>query len=850
MRYYGLVAASLALGVFSIGISMPAQAEDEDGPRQSQEGTPEARDAYFALRRSNPYDAKFNSAAARFSAYRQMAAAQAHLTENMPASLRHLEVWKSIGPAPIIDGQTPGDFTTPSPVSGRVSTLAIDPIDNAVYLGGAQGGVWRTLNNGISWVPLTSNLASLAVGAITIAPGSHLLNQATIYLGTGEGNYSADSYAGVGIYKSTDSGRTWAGPYGSALFTNRSVNGIAVDRTNPDRVLAVSGSGTFGVSGITGPTLPARGIFLSTDGGLTWAKQTTQAVNDPGSQIIQDPVTPTTWWASGLAISGTTGGLQKSIDNGVTWTQVAGTGGLPALDAGATWGRSWIAGGAAPGDLNSTLYVGNAQTAGNPTPSGGKVFKSVDSGVTWTEVVAAREYCKGQCFYDLPIAVEPGNPNVVYTGGAGNSGGTAGAETVPSLFMRSDNGGTSFASHVRSLDGTTALHADMHAIAVWPGQPNRIWIGNDGGVWRSDDKGANWVNANTNQTLTQFSGCDLHPSDPRGAYGGTQDNGTEGFLGSVGWPHLDFGDGGYALIDQGNPNNLVHTYFNQQNNLLGVGFTTAGFTTTQGGYFASFADSDPQVGNGIGIADRVLFYAPIHLDRGHSDTLYYGSNKLYRAPAFFSQTVDNQGNGQPGIFTALGTGGGQDLTGGNGMLSAIETVANVLPGQDAQTIFTGSSNGHVFRSTDGGASFTEVDALPSVIAQFVSDITGNPRNTNSVFQARAGFSAAAPYHNARRSLYGGATWADSSDGLPNVPVNALVFDPVFPNQIWAGTDVGMYLSQDNGVTWIPYNEGMPNVQIVDIKANRGTHTILACTHGRGAFTLDLDAIFVDDFEGN
>ena len=849
MRMSNKQFAGLCAGLVCALWAGAAAAEDEAGPRQAHEGTPEARAAYFAQRHVNPYDPAFNVAGARLNAYNDMVSAQARLATNLPSSLIHLETWKSVGPAPILDGQTPGDFTTPSPVSGRVSAIAIDPIDNAVYVGGAQGGVWRTLNNGASWTALTNNLGSLAIGAIAIAPGNHPVNQATIFIGTGEGNYSADSYGGVGIYKSTDSGRTWSGPFGATLFTGRSVNGIAVDRTNPNRVLAVSGSGTYGVGGVLNPTLPTRGIFLSTDGGLTWTQQTTQAGNDPGSQIMQDPVVATTWWSAGYSVSATTGGLQKSIDNGVTWVQVAGTGGLPALST--AWGRAWITGTAAPGDSSSTLYLGNSLTTGNPGSQGGKVYKSTDGGATWAEVTAARGYCQGQCFYDLPLAVEPGNPAVLYTGGAGNAGGSIGAETVPSLFMRSDNGGTSFVSHVRSSDGLTALHADMHAIAVWPGQPNRVWVGNDGGVWRSDDKGGKWVNVNTNLTLTQFTGCDLHPTSPSGAYGGTQDNGTEGYTGTVGWPHLDFGDGGYALIDQGNPNNLVHTYFNQSSYLLGVGFTTAGFSTTQGGYFGSFADPDPGVGNGIGFSDRVLFYAPIHLDRGHSDTLYYGTNKLYRAPAFFAQTVDGGGNGQPGIFSALGSGsGGQDLTGGNGAISAIETVANVVPNTDAQVIFTGSNNGHVFRSIDGGASFTEVDALPALIPLFVSDIAVNPRNTNVVFQARAGFSTAAPYQNVRRSLDGGLTWTNASNGLPNVPVNAIAFDPVFPGQIWAGTDVGMYLSQDNGDTWIPYNDGMPNVQVVDLKANRNTHTILACTHGRGAFTLDLDAIYIDGFDGN
>ena len=466
---------------------------------------------------------------------------------------------------------------------------------------------------------------------------------------------------------------------------------------------------------------------------------------------------------------------------------------------------------------------------------------------------AADGFCQTQCTYDMPILVDPADPLTVYTGGGGSAPLSGGVETTPSSFMKSTDGGATFVSRVRGSNpasAITALHADVHAITAWPGHAGEVWVGNDGGVWRSTNGAGVWQNLNTNLQVTQFQGCDLDPVNPAHAYGGTQDNGTNGWAGSSAWPHLDFGDGGFALIDQTNPANLVHTYFNQTQYLLGVGFTTSGFSTTQGGYFGSFSD-DPATttdGNGIGWTDRVLFYAPIHLDRGVHDTLYFGTNKLNKADAFFSQTVDSNGNGQPGIFHPLGSGAtGQDLAPG-GALSAIETVANA-PGLDAQIIFTGSSNGHVFRSVDSGVSFTEVDVTPTLTAQYVSDIVVNPRNSQVVFQTRAGFTGATPTHNVRKSVDGGLTWADSSNGMPDIPANALAFDPIAPNTIWVGTDIGAYLSTDGGATWNPYSNGLPNVAVFDLKTSAFTHTILACTHGRGAFRLDLDAIFIDGFDG-
>jgi len=855
-----LAAMAIFIAFSSVAAEKAFAAETQETAREriAEEGPLEARLSYMQSRRQGP-GADFNAAAARAKAMgdrvdalrRRPLAASAY---------QHAEIWEPVGPAPLVGGQTPTSPWIASPVSGRISAIAIDAADGVVFVGAAQGGVWRSDNLGTTWRPLTDQLNSLAIGSIAIAPGGHARNQATLYVGTGEGNYSADSYAGVGIYKSIDSGRTWTGPYGSALLASRGVNSIVVDRSNPNNVLAVTGSGLFGIAGEPGPTLPPRGIFRSTDGGLTWAKMTTQQANDPMSRLLQDPAVDTRFWAAGMVFANSPGGgLQRSDDGGVTWTQVAGTGGLPPLDAAGSWGRAWIAGAKDPVSGHAVLYVGNSQA--NPGIGNGKVFKSADGGTSWTELTAARGYCQKQCSYDLALAAEPGDPNVLYTGGAGNAdtsdGTNAGVEKVPSMFMRSNDGGATFASKIRSADQTTALHADVHAIENWPGRPNEIWVGNDGGVWRSTDGGDHWINRNTTLQVTQFQGCDLHPTDPGRAYGGTQDNGTNGWAGSVGWPHLDYGDGGFARIDQSHPDNLVHTYFNQSSYLIGVGFTTGGFSTLQGNYFSSQADTDPTAGNGIAYSDRVLFYAPIHLDRGRSDTLYFATNRLWKAPAFFSQTVDAQGRGQAGIFSALGSGsGGQDLTGGTigagdgGALSAIETVPNPAPGMDAQIVFTGSDNGHVFRSTDGGASFVEVDALPAPIPLFVSDIKANPRNPQIVLQSRAGFSGALPAHNVRKSVDGGATWNDASVGLPDVPVNAIVFDPVAPNTAWAGTDIGVYISVDGGATWNPYSSGLPNVAVFDLVSNQATGTILACTHGRGAFRLSLDAIFIDGFDGN
>ncbi|MEO5561463.1 MAG: hypothetical protein ABIO49_15985 [Dokdonella sp.] len=824
----------------SVLAARPPQTEAEAGDVAAQ------RELYFALRRANPYDVNFDSAAARLRAYRQFqAAVAAHGAA--PSSSGHNESWQSIGPAPITLGQTPTSATdaSRSPVSGRVSSLAIDPIDNAVYAGGAQGGVWRTLDNGTTWSPLTDYLGSLAVGVITVAPGAHPLNQGTLFLGTGEGNFSADSYAGIGIYKSTDSGHTWQGPYGQAQFINRSVTTIAVDSANPQHILAGSSSGVFGVGGVAGAPAPVRGIYISNDGGLTWAISASAPAQARISRIVQDPITAATWWAGVSLIPGNTGGgLLKSLDNGATWSSVDGVAsGLPAIVGNNGVGgiaRTWLSISSSGG--SSVIYLGVGLITDGGTGYGGKLYVSTDGGSTWANKPAANGFCQGQCWYDMPIYTPPESPTTVFTGGGGDSG------AVPSSFMRSTDSGSTLADKMVGVDGNSALHADFHAITSWPGQPTHLWIGNDGGVFRSDDNGDHWISANTNLQLTQFEQCDLHPTDPAQAYGGTQDNGTNSFLGQTAWTHSDDGDGGFALIDQGAPNQVTHTYFNQSNYLVGAAVALNGPASGPSDY-QYFAGTYSGQNNGINPADRVLFYAPMTLDRGLHDTLYFGTDHLYVAPDFFNKTVNATASSI--VYTAVNGGNAfappVPPSATPGAISAIQSVANVLPGQPANTLFVGTSNGRVWLSTNGGTSFTETDNAP-VIAQYVSGIAINPRNANNVFAARAGFTGATPAHNVRVSNNAGATWVDASTGLPDIPVNAIAFDPIFPNQVWAGTDIGMYLSTNGGATWIPYNQGIPNVAIFDIKANRDTHTVLACTHGRGAFRLNVDAIFIDGFE--
>ncbi len=803
-----------------------------------EEANVSLRDAYYALRRQKIGGGEFNAAAAR-------AAALQEKSTQRTAEMRTGTVWSPLGPQPIQQGQTPQNGSNRSDCSGRANAIVIDAgvgSPRPIYLGTAQGGVWKSTDDGVTWSPISDFLGSLAVGSLALDTTAHTTTTATIYLGTGEANGSGDSYAGVGVYKSTNSGATWTGPFGAAQFTGRTIGSIVIDRTNPNILLATTASGIFGVGAVQTPVLPPRGLYRSTDAGATWTCTTCGAGTDNNrySNVVQDPITATTWfaagWQSGLGAGTLNGGVIRSNDNGVTWTQVGGTGGLPA--AAAAWGRATITVGKGAADPNATYYVGNSFTNAGQNP--GRIYKSTDGGVNWVQMTAANGYCMGQCFYDQPVWAQPDDPTVVYHGGAG---AVATSGIIRSNVRRSTDGGTTFSDIMISGDGSTAVHSDTHVLITDPTNANILWAASDGGMWRSTDRGTNWQNRNANINTIQFTGVDLHPTNASIAYGGTQDNGTNSGSGSFGWSHSDDGDGGYALIDQTDPLNVVHTYFNQSGNLmaastslLGTPSTPADYLTLVGACSAAFCGV--LINNGIALADRTLFYAPLALDRGATDTFYFGTNRLYRSPGFFAAA--QTATPTTVIFTGLGTGvGGQDLTAGAGAISAIETFAAQAPahgGINAAILYTGSSDGRVFRSTDTGATFTQVDA-PGL---FVSDVAINPSNSQIVYSSLSGFSGAAGL-NVRKSIDGGTTWLPSGTGIPNIPVNALAVDPTDNTRIWAGTDIGVYVSFNSGGNWAPYGTGLPNVAVVDLKAvpipAGPLGQIVAATHGRGMWKL-------------
>jgi hypothetical protein len=796
--------------------------------------------------------------------------------------------WFPLGPSPIPNGQTYGG--TEVPVSGRVSVIAIDPNDsNVVYVGGAQGGVFRTLDGGQTWLEIMGTAKNLAIGSITIDPN----DSDTVLVGTGEGNLSADSHFGVGVYVIRHA-KSWfprlVGPFnldgsGNDVFSNRSVVRIIVSPTDHNVVFCASSSGVGGLGAQTGATLPPRGLYRSTNFFSSSPTFTRLAVG-PGvntivTSAVMDPTNPNHLVCS---MFGQFPGPATNANpqGGLYYT-------TNALDPVPTFTRSVIAGtadGNVPTLINVKLAAGfdgtnvvilaatderALTTGGTPYVDQGIVRKSIDGGATFPVTLpSGNGFAGGQGFYNVAIAIDQSNPSNVYLAGtlstAGvdpdgggkkpiyldggplpSSTGPSGNSTDPvngtgptnggGVFQYSNDGGITF---VPSVAG---LHADSHAIAVAPSDSQTVWTGNDGGVWKSNDGGKTWIDENVfGFVATQFESVALHPTDANFSIGGTQDNGTEFLKPDGTFTRADFGDGGYALIDQSATDTenvtMYHTYFNQTGNLIGFARNTKASCATEGQW--SFmgiygGPSDPTVHcdgftdtfNGISITDNVNFYAPMALGPGTPNSVYFGTDRLYRS--------SDRGTTMTVVSQA-------PLVSGK-TISAIE----IAPQNDNLRL-VGLNKGGVFGTSTGSASL--VDVTGPIVAKYVTRITIDPTNPNIAYVALNGYGLPSGQQiwkttNLLTALNAGQTpnWAPSSDGIPDISVNAVVVDPNRPTDLYAGTDRGVYASTDGGASWKRYGIFMPNVEVYDVKIHGKYHILRAVTHGLGMWEAPALSLF-------
>lgn len=671
--------------------------------------------------------------------------------------------WTSMGP----DGMTMLNWTM-SPVSGRVAALAVHPSnDQIIYLGAASGGVWKTSNGGSSWSSLLPTLGTVTIGSVWLEPG----DPNKLWVGTGERNNACIDYFGRGLFYSPDGGTTFSSRNGSGTSALQ-LSYITSISTNPTDQNIVLAGGT-GVC-LSGGASANGGLFRTLDKGATWTKVVTGAVEDA---FYSRSNTTIAYAAVGR------NGVIKSTDYGLNWSRL-GVGMPTASNIGVV--RAAIA------QSNSNILYALVNDATNSVTD---LYKTSNAGASWA--IVRSNVCEGQCAYNLTIDVDPSNANKVLIG-----------SIRPAI---STDGGANFTNLTTTWGASQSVHQDVHVVRFSKATSNRLWVGSDGGLWRSDNNGSNFSNLNTNLATTQFYDIAVHPSTADRIWGGAQDNSSIGRFGNQRWDVTQVtGDGFMNLVDTGNPN-IVFQFGYIANGIPQI------WRSTTGGNPNSFSGL-----NMIGFVANEPYgwVVPATSAAGFA---FVGSHSVYRAPS-----------AQVGTFAW--TKIANNLTGGS-QISAMTPVRKLA--SDPLTLYVGSMGGRIYRLWDVLSSATPAtrDVTANYPGGVVSDIAVDPTDFNRIYVTRSAFGGSKVY----RSTDFGVSWSAVGSGLPDVPANSVAVDPANGARVFVATDVGVYESTDAGANFVSFNSGMPTgVVATDLEVQNANRYIYLGTYGRGAWRVSLN----------
>jgi photosystem II stability/assembly factor-like uncharacterized protein len=689
------------------------------------------------------------------------------------------------------------------PLSGRINAVAYDTVHSGTYyIAGATGGVWKTTDSGVSWAPLSDGWPELAVSSLAVDP----TNTNVIYAGTGD----YDGYLGVGhgIMKSTDGGVTWnkITPTGATDPQNTAtgmdgfaVSAILIDPDNHNIITATLGRAVnwWGY------------VWRSTDGGQTW------------NSVLQ------TWapW-SGLSCSAKDGnGIRHYYATAPYDSNSQGNDDGAVVyrsdDRGATWN---------PLTLPNTLQGNDSEikVAASPNSPGNlylledwdqEIWMSADAGSTWNDTTNNFNSDWSQADYDKHIEVYSGKnaqgntQDVIYVGLID--------------LLRSTNGGQTWNSIGGPTESDNAiLHNDQHALMVNPANANEALVGCDGGIYRLafDARGnPSYAGLNAHLGVTQFYHADFHPTDPTRMLGGTQDNATPVALGDLSnWDNEVGGDGAGCVINPLNPAiqyGTVDSYSEDQFNYGYLYRTNNNWDPNSVTYPAVYLGSDV-----------VAFTPPLAIDPTTP-------SKVYAATDYFYRYHDNTNTWDSHL-------GGQRLA--TGTQDYVQCIA-VAP-SDGNRIYTGSSDGNVWMTTDGGNTWTAIQTgatpLPNLA---ITSISVSPTDPGSILVGLSGSGSPHLWLCANTLAGAALSWTSISGNgvtaLPDISLNTITRDPDDPlRTFYVGTDVGVFQSLDGGATWQNATAplGLPNVMVNELKALPGTRYLNAATYGRGIWHIRLD----------
>jgi len=670
----------------------------------------------------------------------------------------------------------------PTNMGGRTIGIAIDPTDTSViWLGSASGGLWKSTTGGIgtaAWTYHPLGVPVLGVSSIAINPQNHL----EMYVGTGE-VYSDSSYSqgivniratrgsyGMGAFKSTDGGNTWTQTINWSYQQNLGIWDIVYNPLKPSTIYIAA----------------TNGVWKTTNSGATW----NQVMNLPMvmSLVIHD--VDTNILVCGVGNYGSTlHGVYRTTNSGSTWSKV--TSGLPVSNYN---GRVTIA---SYSNNNDTMF---AHVCDIYNTIG--IYISTDKGQIWAQQSSTDE-ASYQGWYAKGLLIKQGNPYMMLVGGV-------------DLFQ-SINMGLSF----NQLDNITFnpnnyMHTDVHGIIPSPNDPNKVYILTDGGLFRSNDFGASYYECTGGYNTTQSYIGSISSTDTTVLLSGLQDNYTIKYTGLETWAPVVGGDGCYNAIDHTNDFNQYGAY--QYLNVC--------ISTDQGNTFNSQILTYP--GNSYSNNNYAAFLAPYMLCYSNTQYIYAGAQDLL-----------------------LSTNGGTSFNVmGNSPVNSgawIMCIAGSYTNTDSIYFCTAPDSIYPFKiffSANQGTTVTNItNGLPD---RYPRRIAVNPSNSKEVYIVFSGFGTGHVF----KSTNGGGSWTDISGSLPDMPFETITVDPIYPTHLFAGCDFGAFYSIDDGATWTSYDNGFPDAtEVFDLIVSPSDHYLYAFTHGRGIFKRDLSDIVTGTNDG-
>ena len=746
--------------------------------------------------------------------------------------------WRNIGPANFM---------------GRLAdVVGIPGPSKTLFVAAAAGGVWKTMNNGQTWRPVFDDKRVASMGTMAIAPS----DTQQVWLGTGEPHSRNSIEPGAGIYKSTDGGITWKL---MGLEKTQHIGRIAVDPRNPNVVWVAA-------LGAAWKSNPERGLYKTTDGGTTW--QLVKFISDKAGfvDVAIDPRNPDVVYAAAyerlrtpysLKSGGPGSGLFKTTDGGKTWTEITGSG-FPTGPK----GRIGLAIAASnPDVIYAMVEAGKAakdgKIASERVPADNGLYRSADGGKTWEKTNSANV----RPFYYSQVRVDPKNPNRVY---------------FSSTQMQvSDDGGKT------SRPAAQSVHVDDHGMWIDPSDPERLAIANDGGIAISFDKGGNFIQP-MNLPLAQFYEVSYDMNVPYSVCAGAQDNGTwcgpsrrkSGSINNAYWFTIAGGDGFYAAQDPTNPD--IAFGESQGGNVSRVKVRTGERASLRKpswqAQYKVWEDSiaiirgditkpaskevtaavnalkAKQKADSTDLALRFNWNSPFFLSPHNPQTFYFAGNRVLKSVKqgddLFLISPDLSKKLTAKIDTSMNLTGGitLDATGAETYGTVVALAESyVKPG----LLFAGTDDGNMWKSPNDGATWESLNGrfpgLPNEL--YVARIEPSHFDSLTFYVA---------FDNHRNNdftpyLYvttdGGKTFRSLVNNLPkDMPgdfLHVVREDPTNANLLFVGSSVAVYASVDKGATWSRFMSGMPTVPVYDLKIHPRDHELIAATHGRSIWIVDI-----------